>query len=275
MLNLDEILKLQGELSLLNLRVMNEKLGESEREAARKKTVELANRIAMVAEKGDAPVFIVNLNKRRFAVVRSWGSNYWILGCGKKQYASTVILPAIASKQAGPGNRNRPTERVYISARKVAEDICREINGDLLNLGVSSTFSSANQEEGQRTRKTLGVFVSDSSIPDKEVLEREEADLTIYYAALVDEGDAIYAKFRDRKFLSNLHFEAAAYLGIDDHEWTMNYLNQITCPGCASKVSMRAAICPRCSWILNADAVAKQMAQKEKLGLTDNKEKRA
>lgn len=268
MLNLEELLKLQQELHVLNLRVMNEKLGESEREAARKKTVELANRIAMVAEKGDAPVFIINLNKRRFAVTRSWGSNYWIPGCGKKQFSSTVILPAVASKQAGPGNKNRPTEQVYISARKLAADICREINGDLLDLGVSSTFSSASEEQGPRLRKTLGAFVSDSSIPDKQLLDREIEDLTAYYAALVDEGDAIYAKNRDRKFLSNLHFEAAAYLGIDDREWTMNYLTQISCPGCASKVSMRAAICPTCKWILNAEAVQKQQAMKEKLGLS-------
>jgi hypothetical protein len=267
MLNLDELQKLQADLQLLNLRVLNEKLGEGEREAARKKTVELANRIAMVAEKGDAPVFIINLNKRLFRAQRSWGSNYWISGCGKKQFSSTLILPVVASKQAGPGNKNKPTERVYISARKVAEDICREINGDLLALGVSSTFSSANEQEGPRLRKTLGVFISDSSIPAKEHLEQEELDLSAYYAALVDEGDAIYAKNRDRKFLSNLHFEAAAYLGVDDREWTMNYLSQVSCPGCGARVSMRAAICPTCKWVLNVEAVQKQQAIKEKLGL--------
>jgi hypothetical protein len=267
MLNLETLQKLQSELQILNLRVLNEKLSESERESARKKTVELANRIASVAEKGDAPVFIINLNKRRFAVVRSWGSNYWIPGCGKNQFSSMIVAPAVASKQAGPGY-NKKTETVYISARKIAEDICREINGDLLDLGVSSTFSSANQQEGPRLRKTLGVFVSDSSIPDKQHLAQEEADLAAYYAALCDEADAIYAKARDRKTLTNVHFEAASYLGIDDREWTFNYLTQIACPGCGDKVSMRAAICPTCKWILNAEAVQKQQAMKDKLGIS-------
>jgi hypothetical protein len=105
-LNIDALLKLQQELQVLNLRVMNEKLGESEREAARKKTVELANRIAMIAEKGDAPVFVINLNKRRFAVVRSWGSNYWIPGCGKKQFSSTVIAPQRHRSKPGLGERS-------------------------------------------------------------------------------------------------------------------------------------------------------------------------
>jgi hypothetical protein len=266
MLNVDELQKLQAELQVLNLRVLNEKLGESEREAARKKTVEIANRIAVVAEKGDAPVFVVNLNKRLFRAARSWGVNYWIPGCGKKEFSSTLILPAIASKQAGPGNK-RTVQSVYIPSRKIADDLCREFNGDLLDLGVSSTFSSANQEEGQRTRKTLGVFVSDSSIPEKSLLTKEKTDLGVYYAALVDEGDAIYAKARERKFLSNLHFEAAAYLGIDDREWTFNFLSQVNCPGCGKKVSMRAALCMYCQWVLNPDAVREQQAMKEKLGL--------
>jgi hypothetical protein len=266
MLNLDELQKLQADLQVLNLRVLNEKLSESEREAARKKTVEIANRIALVAEKGDAPVFIINLNKRLFRAQRSWGSNYWIVGCGKKEFSSTLILPAIASKQAGPGHKGK-TESVYIPSRRIAEDLCREFNSDLLELGVSSTFSSANQEEGQRTRKTLGLFVSDSSIPESALLAKEKLDLAAYYAALVDEGDAIYAKARERKFLSNVHFEAAAYLGIDDREWTFNFLSQINCPGCAGKCSNRAALCSKCGWILNPEAVREQNAMKQKLGL--------
>lgn len=268
MLNLEVLKKLQSELQVLNLRVMNEKLGDAERESARKKTVELANRIAAVAESGDAPVYVINMNKRRFAVVRSWGSNYLIPGCGRQKFSSVVVAPVIASKQGGPGY-NKKTESVYIPARKVAEDICREINGDLLDLGVSSTFSSVNQQEGPRLRKTLGVFVSDSSIPEKALLDREEADLAAYYAALVDEGDAIYAKNRDRKFLTNVHFEAAAYLGIDDREWTFNYMTQIPCPGCGAKVSMRAATCPTCKWILNPEAVQNQQTMRKKLGLAE------
>jgi hypothetical protein len=263
---MEELQRLQAELQVLNLRVLNEKLGETEREAARKKTVEIANKIAFVAEKGDAPVFIINLNKRLFRGQRSWGSNYWIPGCGTKEFSSTLILPVIASKQSGPGNKKR-AESVYISSRKIAEDLCREFNGDLLDIGVSSTFSSANQEEGQRTRKTLGLFVSDSSIPAKELLAKEKLDLAAYYAALVDEGDAIYAKARERKFLSNLHFEAAAYLGIDDREWTFNFMSQVNCPGCNKKVSMRAALCLHCGWILNPEAVREQNAMKMKLGL--------
>ena len=213
MLNIEELKTLQAELQTLNLRVLNERLSDSEREAARKKTVELANKIASVAEKGDAPVFLINLNKRRFLCYRSWGS-YWIPGCGKQQFSSTVIAPMIISKQGGPG-WNKKTETVYCRARQIADDLCKQINGDLLDLGVSSTFSMANQEEGPKLRKTLGVFVSDSSIPTKELLKQEELDLGAYYSALVDEGDAIYAKNRDRKFISNLHFEAAAYLGMN------------------------------------------------------------
>ncbi len=266
MLNLEALRKLQSELQVLNLRVMNEKLGDSEREAARKKTVELANRIAAVAEAGDAPVYIINLNKRKFSVIRSWGGNYWIPGCGKAQFSSVVVAPVIASKQGGPGY-NKKTESVYIPARNVAEDICREINGDLLDLGVSSTFSSVNQQEGPRLRKTLGVFVSDSSVPEKALLEREEEALAAYYAALVDEGDAIFAKNRDRKFITNLHFEAAAYLGVDDREWTFNFMTLVPCPGCGAKVSMRAALCPTCKWILNPEAVQKQQKMRESLGL--------
>lgn len=270
MLNIEELKTLQAELQTLNLRVLNERLSDSEREAARKKTVELANKIASVAEKGDAPVFLINLNKRRFLCYRSWGS-YWIPGCGKQQFSSTVIAPMIISKQGGPG-WNKKTETVYCRARQIADDLCKQINGDLLDLGVSSTFSMANQEEGPKLRKTLGVFVSDSSIPTKELLKQEELDLGAYYSALVDEGDAIYAKNRDRKFISNLHFEAAAYLGIDDREWTFNFLSQIACPGCSKKVSTRAALCMYCGWILNADAVREQNVMKEKLGL---REKRA
>ena len=268
MYNLAELQRLSAEIATLNARVINEKLAPAEREAARRKTVELARRIAAVAEKGDAPVFVINIERRRYILHRDWAS-YWITGREKEsRYSSTVIAPAVVSKQGGPGwKRIGIVGQEYIRAADIAKDLCREVNGDLIDLGVSSTFTIRNDGEGPRLRKTLGLFVSDTAVPDEKLLHGEEEALKRYYLALVDEGDAIYARFKDRKFISNLAFEAAAYLGVSDREWTLNYLAQIVCQGCGQRIAKTAAQCPNCRWIINEELVLKQRELQKKLAV--------
>ena len=269
MINLERLQAAHRELQALSATVANEELAESQRELARKKTVELANQIAAIAEKGDAPVYVVNLNRKRFTCARSYGS-YMIIGRGHQLFFSNVIFPMSCSRQAGASfsatRRGGADIGVrYYHAREIAEDLCREINSDLLPLGVASTFTVASSS-GPTVRKTQGTFVSDSSIPPKEQLKKEIEDLKRYYSAMVDEGDAIFAKTQDRKQLSGMHFEAAEYLSIQDREWTMN-LDLITCPGCSSRINRVAAVCYKCGWVLDAARVADQQALKQKLNL--------
>ena len=266
--DVERLQKLHAELQRISARLLNEKLSEPEREKCRRETVKLANEISAIAQKGDAPVYIINLNRRRFLCNRSWGS-YWIGGRRADQpYESTVIAPVMVSRQAGPGwkAKNNPLEARYYTSREVAEDLCREINGDLPAIQVSGPFSNINETEGPRIRKTLGVFVSESQIPEQKQLNGETAALEAYYSMLVDEARAIYAKTRDRKLLATLHFEAAEALGIDDEEWCMNYAAQQSCRGCGKRINARAAICPLCGWVLDEAAWKAQKEMRARVG---------
>jgi hypothetical protein len=212
--DIEKLQKLHGELQQLSARVLNENLTEPERELARKKTVEIAEKISAIAQKGDAPVYIINLNRRRFIGVRTYGS-YWIAGRGAKSFSSTVIAPVMASRQGGTGWKSSAGEAKFYTAREVAEDLCREINSDLPNLQVSSALMSYDDAAGPRIRKTVGVFVSDLAVPTHQLLERETMALREYAQAKVDEAEAIYEKTRDRKLIDGLSYEFAAYLDVE------------------------------------------------------------
>jgi hypothetical protein len=255
MIDEGKLLRLHAELQSLSAKVLDGKLSEAQRDEFRKKTVELANQISVLAQKGEGPVYIINLNRRTFKANRSYGA-YWIAGrLQNKPFASTVIAPVMAS---GWSREAAWEKKRFYSGREVADDLCKEINGDLPFFQVAGPFRNLDNSQGPRIRKTLGAFVCDISVPSTKQLEAEVHALEAYYAGLIDEARAIYAKTRDRKLLSDLHFEAAEYLGIDDEDWCSGFAETQTCTGCGKRVNAKAAMCSSCGWILNVSEYEKQ-----------------
>ena len=191
-------------------RSKREALAERERDDAQRKVVEVANKIASIAKQGDAPVWIVNLNRYRHFPTRSY-SSYWIPGRKKdEKFASTIIAPAVATLQSQAFTRSTKPVRYY-KPLEIAEDLCQEINGDLPFFQTVGPFSNLDNmgDQGARVKKTRGAFVSASSVPDKELLERETEKLTTYYMALADErARQVFGRTRDRKLLTTLHFRS-------------------------------------------------------------------
>jgi hypothetical protein len=265
MMDEEKLLKLHAELQNLSAKVLNTNLSEAQRDECRKKTVEIANQISIFAQKGEGPVYIINLNRRTFRCNRSYGA-FQIAGRAiDKPFAFTVIPPVLArgfSKDAA-WERKR-----FYSGREIAEDLCKEINGDLPFFQVAGPFRNLDNSQGPRIRMTLGCFICDISAPSKKQLEDEIEALVTYYRGLFDEARSIFAKTRDRKLLADLHFEAAEYLiehGIsDEEEWCSGYSQMNTCPGCVKPISPKAAVCT-CGWILNADAFRKQQELRAQL----------
>ncbi|HEY6339339.1 MAG TPA: hypothetical protein VIW68_12670 [Candidatus Sulfotelmatobacter sp.] len=269
-----ELADLQSRLMSLIAQGANDGASPQDREAAKNQALDLAQRICAIKGEGDAPVFLVNLTPKRWILNRSYAT-YWISGKSKEeQFRSTVIAPAIASRDAGVdgepftvrnfGTAWKPKRgTIPYRAREVASDLYREINGDLPGLQAIEVNSEADTQ-GPRVSKFMGVFLSDTEVPAKEDLEANILKLRGYYAALVSEGNLIYQRTRNYSMLSTLCHRACDYLGIET-EWHQNLLDRVPCPGCGASVSSRIARCPTCKWILNIEAVKEQNRLEEQI----------
>lgn len=252
----------------------DEKLTPEEREVARMQAFELANSVLDEVTRGEKPVFIVNLSKKRFICSRSYAS-FWIKGAWQdERYAVTAIHGAKSYRDAGYGGE--PYQNAFgagwkpkgvadaYTAMQIAKDIVREINGDLPQ--VQTSFVSETNTQGLRVFKTLGVFISETEVPSETDLKAAEDNLAYYDAALISEGNLIYEKTHDYKQIGALHHEAAARRGVNT-AWHENYLDRLTCPGCGGQVMKSAARCPNatCGWILNVEAVKNQARLRESI----------
>lgn len=263
--DVEQLQKLQTELQMISGKIANERLSQAERDIHQKRVMEIARSISSIAEKGDAPVYIINLNRYRHFLVRSY-STYWIPGRKKdEKYSSTIIVPAVARLQSEAfSHATKPTR--YYKAREIADDLCQEINGDLPFFQTVGPFSNLDNlaDQGNRVKKTRGTFVSQTAVPAKAQLEQETKRLETYYLALVDEASGIFGRTQDRKLLTTLHFEAAENLLIDDLPWCMNFATQKQCPNCGRRVIKSSAQCQHCEWILDEPAYAEQQRIKAK-----------
>jgi hypothetical protein len=151
-------------------------------------------------------------------------------GAGDESYALTRVTSRTAVIDYG----DKRTLPLQITAREIAEDICREINSDA----------------GERS--FLGVFVCAGSEPTAEELRVARERLDEFYRALVAAADREWERSHSFLFIHDLQRRAAANLGLEK-EWYYRSREMAECPGCGDRVKPGVAVCKSCGAVLDRE----------------------
>ena len=180
---------------------------------------------------------IANITEQSYTAHRTYGtfriagrSPSGEPGSGGAEYQLTCVAPRTAVMDYG----DKRTLPLAISAREIAEDLCREINSDA----------------GERS--FLGVFVCAGEIPTEEELRGARAKLDEFYRALVAAADREWERSHSFLFINDLQRRAAANLSLDK-EWYYQVRETAECPGCGERVKPGVAVCKSCHAILDRE----------------------
>jgi hypothetical protein len=173
---------------------------------------------------------IANITEQHYLAHRMYGT-FQIAGRAEGEaYAVTRITPRTAVMDYG----DKRTLPLPITAREIADDICREINSDA----------------GERS--FLGVFVCAGDAPTETELKRAQEQLDEFYHALVAAADREWERSHSFLFIHDLQRRAAARLGLEK-EWHYQSRETEECPGCGDRVKPGVAVCKSCHAILNRE----------------------
>ena len=176
---------------------------------------------------------IVNLTEQSWILQRSYG----VFAVNACVPGEPYGLTRVASRTSLMDLGDKRTLDVNITAREVAEDLCREINSD----GGDDSF--------------FGVFVIQGNRPtDKELAEARER-LTAFYRRVVMAADREWERSHSYLFINDVERRAARHLGVDK-EWHYQPHETMECPGCGEKIKPHVAVCKICGAILNRDKAA-------------------
>ncbi|MGB2623424.1 MAG: hypothetical protein WA857_15450 [Candidatus Acidiferrum sp.] len=136
----------------------------------------------------------------------------------------------------------------HITAREVAEDIAREINGD----SGEGSFH--------------GVFVAAGEMPTEGELADARRRLEEFHRRLVALADLEWERTRNPMFITDLERRAARELKLEK-PWVYDSKPLAECPVCAEKIKHGVAVCKSCGAILDREKAAQYgLAPKEKPG---------
>ncbi|MGH9743697.1 MAG: hypothetical protein ACRD51_15235 [Candidatus Acidiferrum sp.] len=124
-----------------------------------------------------------------------------------------------------------------ITAREVAEDIAREINGD----SGEGSFH--------------GVFVAAGETPTEGELADARRRLEEFQRRLVSAADLEWERTRNPMFITDLERRAARQLGLEK-PWLYDSRTLAECPVCAEKIKHGVAVCRSCGAILDREKAA-------------------
>lgn len=177
---------------------------------------------------------IANITEQSYAAHRTYGT-FRIAGRAQgEDHALTRITPRTAVMDYG----DKRTLPLAITAREIADDLCREVNSDA----------------GEQS--FLGVFVCAGNAPSEEELRAAREKLDEFYRALVAAADREWERSHSFLFINDLQRRAAANLGLQK-EWfstTPAYAGE--CPGCGERLKPGVAVCRVCGAILDRDKAA-------------------
>jgi hypothetical protein len=202
----------------------------------------MPNDTAMYPERTPHAV-IANITDQRYLAHRSYGT-FQIAARGEgEKFALTRITPRTAVMDYG----DKRTLPLQITAREIAEDICREINSDA----------------GEQSY--LGVFVCAGDAPTEQELRVASEKLDEFYRALVAAADREWERSHSFLFIHDLQRWAALRLGLEK-EWHYQARETQECPGCGERVKAGVAVCKSCHAILNREkALALGLAPRTEL----------
>jgi hypothetical protein len=124
-----------------------------------------------------------------------------------------------------------------ITAREIAEDIAREINGD----SGEGSFH--------------GVFVAAGSEPTDSELADARRRLEEFQSRLVAAADLEWERTKNPMFITDLERRAARQLGLEK-PWLYDSKPLAECPVCAEKIKHGVAVCRACGAILDREKAA-------------------
>jgi hypothetical protein len=123
-----------------------------------------------------------------------------------------------------------------ISAREIAEDLAREINGD----SGEGSFH--------------GVFVAEGAAPTPAELRAAREKLESFQQRLVEIADLEWERSHNPMFITDLERRAARELKLDK-PWLYDPKPQAECPACGEKIKPGVAVCT-CRAILDREKAA-------------------
>ena len=151
-----------------------------------------------------------------------------------EEFAVTPIHSAVSCMDLG----DRRTMDVAVSARAIAEDLAREINGD-------------SGEESFH-----GVFVAAGPEPTASELMEARKKLDAFHRKLVETADLEWERSHNPMFITDLERRAARELKLDK-PWVYDSKPMAECPACGEKIKHGVAVCRTCGAILDSEKAAK------------------
>lgn len=199
---------------------------------------EVPQEIAKFTEKA----VICNINKEPMPqVFRTYHAPYQIRSPREDQdYTLTEINWCKGYADNGDMNPLRPQQgrsEFVISAKDIANDICRAINNDIAD--VQNSF--------------WGVFVCDGDRPTKEELTNARKKFEKTLEALVNVGDIAWTRYHRHEMISDACRMAARYFRLE-REWALNSQPSEVkdCPSCGVRLpNPNVAVCKECGAVLD------------------------
>ncbi|MDQ1405253.1 MAG: hypothetical protein QOG55_882 [Acidobacteriaceae bacterium] len=133
---------------------------------------------------------------------------------------------------------DRRTVDYRLTAKEVADDIAREINGD----SGEGSFH--------------GVFVSAEARPSDGELAEARRKLQEFQRRLVAAADLEWERSKNPMFITDLERRAARQLG-QEKPWLYDAKPLAECPVCGEKIKHGVAVCRSCGAILDREKAAR------------------
>ncbi|HUL32799.1 MAG TPA: zinc ribbon domain-containing protein [Candidatus Eisenbacteria bacterium] len=148
-------------------------------------------------------------------------------------YAVTPIRGCSSVMDLG----DKRTMEIRLSAKEIAQDLAREINGD----SGDGSFH--------------GVFVADGPQPTAEELADARRKLETFQLRLVDAADLEWERSHNMMFITDLERRAARELGFEK-PWLYDRKPMAECPACGERIKPGVAVCRSCGAILDREKAA-------------------
>lgn len=126
----------------------------------------------------------------------------------------------------------------HVTARAVAEDLAREINGD----SGEGSFH--------------GVFVSQEATPSEADLAEARRKMQEFQRRLVAAADLEWERSKNPMFITDLERRAARQLGLEK-PWLYDAKPLAECPVCGEGIKHGVAVCRSCGAILDREKAAR------------------
>lgn len=175
-------------------------------------------------------VLLVNISRQKWPPRQRtyFGSLEIRVPADHELFAVTRIHAAKAFMDLG----DKRTMEYTLTAREIAEDIAREINGD----SGESSFH--------------GVFVAAGSEPTEAELLDARTKLESFQRRLVDTADLEWERTKNPLFITDLERRAARELCLEK-PWLYDAKPKAECPACGEQIKSGVAVCRSCGAILD------------------------